>query len=161
MREVKVQALSRDAFHPYGSYTQLIMPHDSNKGAVAFTPDLLGLDLARFTKASFSICRAAMRDFVIEVGEYHSYTAEGIIPLDGDILLHVGAPTFGPQPWDKYEVFRVPQGYMVSLRAGVWHHAPFAIDKTVSTIIVLPERTYANDCIVDRLDEDKKSRIIL
>jgi ureidoglycolate lyase len=43
----------------------------------------------------------------------------------------------------------VPKGTLVVLRRGVWHHAPFAAGKSaVNAIIVLPERTYKNDCIV-------------
>ena len=53
------------------------------------------------------------------------------------------------------QVFRVPMGTMVVLRPGVWHHAPFTVDDDpANVLIVLPERTYANDCLVVELGED-------
>ena len=49
-------------------------------------------------------------------------------------------------------VFYVPRGTFVALRPGVWHHAPFVVNNpVVHVLIVLPERTYANDCTVVEL----------
>ncbi len=157
MKKIPVQELSREAFGPYGDYVKLIRPDSEFDPArpVSFTPDMLKLDLARFTVASFSICRVSPREQKVEVSEYHSYTAEGICPLDGDCYIHVGKP--GPKPnADTMAVFRVPYGTMVTLNPGVYHMGPFAgADKPVNVIIVLPVRTYANDCIVVRHDEDQ------
>ena len=95
MKTIKAQKLTREAFRPYGDYVQLIRdPKEFEGRKVDFTPDMLRLNLSRFTIASFSICR-------------------------------------------------------------VLHMAPYAVNDTVNTIIVLPERTYANDCIVLRHGEDE------
>jgi ureidoglycolate lyase len=54
----------------------------------------------------------------------------------------------------------VPKGTMVVLRPGTWHHAPFTLtDEPVNTLIVLPERTYANDCELSELEETDWIRI--
>ena len=46
---------------------------------------------------------------------------------------------------------------MVVIRRGVWHHAPFSANDTpVNTMIVLPERTYNNDCIVVEFNGDDR-----
>ena len=92
---------------------------------------------------------------VIDVSEFHSACGEGNLPLDGDIAIHVGPATpNGETPVGRIEVFRVPKGAMVVMRPGVWHHAPFALDTDcVNTLIVLPERTYANDCQVVEIDK--------
>ena len=63
-------------------------------------------------------------------------------------------------PADRMEVFKVPQGTMVTIRPGVWHSAPFAsLSDCVNVLIVLPERVYANDCNVVMLDEQKQLKI--
>ncbi|MDD2648961.1 MAG: ureidoglycolate lyase [Eubacteriales bacterium] len=165
MRSVTVQPLTLDAFKPYGSFSDLLRldgPHCGDE-PTPFYRDQLELDLKGAGVASFSICRAAKRDFIIDTVEYHNHTSEGIIPLDGDILLHVAPATgTGIVPWDEMEVFYVPKGTMVSLRPGTWHHAPFTVtDKPVSTVIVLPERTYVNDCIVVSLPAEQQTKIEL
>ena len=75
--------------------------------------------------------------------------------IDGDMVIHVGPAT--PKdviPLEEIEAFRIPKGTFVSLRPGVWHGGPFTTtDKPVSVLIVLPERTYANDCEGHKLDE--------
>ena len=52
------------------------------------------------------------------------------------------------------------QGTIVSLRPGIWHHAPFAYNSEyVNVMIVLPERTYANDCTVYEIPEERRIEI--
>ena len=41
----------------------------------------------------------------------------------------------------------------------MWHFAPYAVIGPVSTIVVLPERTYANDCVVVKHTEEQKLEI--
>jgi ureidoglycolate lyase len=98
---------------------------------------------------------------VVDVTEYHTATGEGILPLDADALIHVAPATApGDVPADRVEIFRVPKGTFVSLRPGVWHHAPFAHGSDVANVlIVLPERTYANDCIVQELAEEQQVEV--
>jgi ureidoglycolate lyase len=63
----------------------------------------------------------------------------------------------GDTPVDRIEVFRVPQGTLVTLRPGVWHHAPFAFEcECVNVMVVLPERTYMNDCFVFIIPEEEQ-----
>jgi ureidoglycolate lyase len=164
MRSVKVKELSLEDFNIYGRFYNLANAEDSaaSKNPIEFYPDLLPLMLGRPTEtASFSICRTLPRPFVVNAAEYHSWCGEGILPLDGDVLIHVGPPTSGECPTDRMEVFRVPQGTMVALRPGVWHHAPFSVDKSVSTVIILPNRTYANDCILIDIPEKDQFAIEL
>ena len=44
---------------------------------------------------------------------------------------------------------------MVTFKPGVWHFGPYAVDGPVSTIVILPERTYKNDCVVVRHADDE------
>jgi ureidoglycolate lyase len=79
------------------------------------------------------------------------------------VLIHVAPPT-SPRaglPVDQIQVFRVPQGTAVSLRPGVWHGAPYAVgDRAANVLIVLPVRTYANDCVVVLHEEEDKVEIV-
>jgi ureidoglycolate lyase len=164
MRTTKIEELSVEEFLPFGFYAHHIDPDTEKMGAapIEFFRDMVQLNLGGVSIASFSTCRVEKRDLVIDVTEYHTGTGEGILPLDNDILIHVGpaTPADSDVPLDKIRVFRVPQGTMVALRPGVWHHAPFtANDEPANVLIVLPERTYANDCRVISLDEADQIRV--
>ena len=100
---------------------------------------------------------------MIAFSEYHTSCGEGILPLDNDILIHVGPPTSARVglPVDKIQVFRVPQGTAVALRPGVWPGAPFTVnDQPANVLVVLPERTYANDCAVVLHEPEDKIQIV-
>ena len=100
---------------------------------------------------------------VVDVAEFHTKTCEGILPLDNDVLIHVGpaTPSASKVPLEKIKVFRVPKGTMVVLKPGVWHHAPFSLNKNpANVVILLPERTYANDCTVVKLPQKSQIKII-
>lgn len=162
MSPVTVRALELAAFEPYGTYTQMadnprimaVLPRP-----VVFRPDMIQMQLGDSTTASFSVCRVEARDLVITGGEYHNKASEGILPLDGDILIHV-APPSSPRlgiPVDQFEIYRVPAGTMVVLRPGVWHGAPWpAGDKPVNVLVVLPVRTYAIDSTSIRLEPEQQ-----
>ena len=158
MRSVAMEELSVEKFLPFGSYAKLIDPKAERLGSspIEFFPDILQQSLGGTTDLSFSVCRVTKKDLVIDNTEYHNYTGEGILPLDNDVLIYV-APATPPNtdvPLDKIKVFRVPKGTMVVLRPGVWHYAPFAInDSPVNVLIVLPERTYVNDCVIIEIPE--------
>jgi ureidoglycolate lyase len=165
MRTVKIEALSVEGFLPFGFYAQQINPKAEAIGAppVEFFRDMVQLDLGGAAIASFSTCRVEKRAPIIDVAEYHSVTGEGILPLDADALIHVApaTPNGNEPPLDKFRVFRIPKGTMVALRPGVWHHAPFTLnDAPANVLIVLPERTYANDCYVVPLAEADQIKIV-
>ena len=161
MRTVKIEKLSAEAFRRFGSFANLLdpVPEDVGKRPVGFYPDLVQQGLGKDTVPSFSTCRVEKRPWTVDFAEYHSVTGEGILPLDNDILIHVG-PASNPRagvPLDQIRIFRVPRGTMVTLRPGVWHGAPFtANDKPANVLIVLPERTYANDMSFVPLSADEQ-----
>jgi ureidoglycolate lyase len=163
MRKTAIRELSLEDFQAYGSFADMIDPEAGHFGEepVQFFRDMVQLDLGGKGTASFSVCRVRERPLVVEVTEHHSSCGEGILPLDSDVLIHVGpASRKDSVPLDEIEVFRVPRGTLVTLRPGVWHHAPFAYNSDkANVLIVLPERTYANDCSVYEIPEDKKTEI--
>lgn len=164
MRTTKVKELTLEAFLPYRTYSNLINPATEKIGAapVEFFRDMIQQDLGISGTASYSTCRVEKREMVVDVTECHSSTAEGMMPIDNDVLIHVApaTPADGSVPLDKVVVFRVPKGTMVVIRPGVWHHAPFTVnDSPANILIVLPERTYANECAVFPLEEKDRIRI--
>ena len=157
-----IQELTSHAFSKYGTFASLTPPNGcalAQDDIIAFWPDCGGvLDLGPMAsnQLAIGICQVHWRPLQVEVSEYHTATGEGNLPLDGDIYIHVAPPTAGDTvPVDAIEIFRVPQGTMVILKPGVWHHAPYAIQKdaVINTLILLPQRTYANDCVVKELTE--------
>jgi ureidoglycolate lyase len=160
MRKIRVRELERDSFDAYGSYQQLINPKTEKIGEepIEFFRDMVQLNLGSVATASISVCRVRKRPFVINTVEYHDGSSEGILPLDGDIIIHVAPATPPDQiPLGRFEAFRVPAGTFVALHAGVWHHAPYALGgEVVNVLIVLPERAYAMDCTVSEIPEKEQ-----
>ncbi len=165
MPSVKIEELTLESFKPFGTFVNMINPDTEAIGGkpIQFFRDmsLLALQNPR-SLPSFSICRAEKRPLVVDVTEMHTYTAEGNLPLDADALIHVAPATpNGVCPKDRIRVFRVPRGTFVTMNAGVWHHAAFAYKAdVVNTLIVLPERTYANDCLVVELAKHEHIQIV-
>ncbi|MHC4239684.1 MAG: ureidoglycolate lyase [Planctomycetota bacterium] len=161
MRKEKIKELSQKTFAKYGSYANMINPDTEKLGAepIEFYRDMVRLDLGGRTIGSFSVCRVCKRPPIVDVTEFHNYTGEGILPLDADACIHVAPATpTGTVPLDRIEIFRVPKGTFVSLHPGVWHHAPFAHNAGVANVlIVLPERTYAQDCHVTEIAEKDRT----
>ncbi len=164
MRTIRAEELTHEAFAPFGAFARMVEPDAEKIGAppIEFFRDMAILDLGGAGGAALSTCRVEKRDLVIDVTEHHTKTGEACLPLDGDTLMHVApaTPAGSPPPLEKLRVFRVPAGTLITVRPGVWHHAPFAAgDEPVNTLIVLPERTYANDCIVVELGGEDRIRV--
>ena len=152
--------LTRDGFALFGTFANMISPTGVNtfgQPPVEFNPDMLELDTGG-DNLSLSVCRVNPRQNKIITSEYHTACGELILPLDGDVLIHVGPPTADDKvPLEKIAVFLVPMGTAVVLKRGVWHHAPFTITEyPVNVLIGLPPRTYADDCkVVHHVGEEQ------
>ena len=126
MKSIKVQKLTRENFHKFGSFANFIdplsEPATGPKDAVlAFFRDMLQVDLGGAVP-SFSTCRIMPRPMVITDAEYLNFTSEAAMPLDQDAIFWC-APANASQefPADDVEAFLVPKGTMIMLRPGVWH----------------------------------------
>lgn len=160
MRQIMAKELTVDSFRIFGDYADLLNPTGEklNPGLVEFYRDMVPLALGAGGAACVSVTQVQPRPFVVEKLEYHTNTGEGFMPLDGDVLVHLApAGRAGTVPYDRIEAFYVPRGTFVAIRPGVWHQAPFAAHgETVHVQNILPERTYANDCVVVTLEEEHK-----
>jgi len=163
MKKISIKKLTLDNFKIYGSFSNLINPEAPRLGPepIEFYRDLEQLNLGQTNIASFSVCRVSKRPLLIQKLEFHNHNDEGLLPIDGDVLIHVALATRnGEVPTDRIEVFLVPKGTFVRIRPGVWHHAPFAFGSDyVNALVVLPERTYSIDCIVSIIPEAEQMEI--
>jgi ureidoglycolate lyase len=169
MRELKYRRLDPAAFAPYGSYADMIEPDAAGRAAprigaapIEFFRDRLQSGIGADTTVSFGVCRVTRRPPVIDASEYHDGSCEALMPIDGDVLVHVAPAVPGDRfPSEQAEVFLVPKGTMVVLRPGVWHHGPFTLGTDrVSCLVALPERLYARDCHGVTIPEEDRIRVV-
>lgn len=148
----EIKKLTVESFSKFGTYANMINPVAEKFGEepIEFYRDMLqqSLGMTAGNTVSYSLCRLLKREYVIEASEYHNYSSEMIIPLDGDILMHVASATASDDvPVKDIEIYHIPKGTMVCIRPGVWHQAAFAYNcDCVNILVALPERTYAADC---------------
>jgi len=156
MRQIKAQPITKENFSKYGCFSSISEPCGNHLGD--FYHDAVLFPVSGDMPIAFSALVARKPEkMVVKSAEYHNTTGEGILPLDDDIVIHVAPPSNRPVP-ELTEAFIIPKGTIVRLNVGVWHLAPFPVHKEEAHIlIVLPERTYFNDCTV--VDYEEKDHI--
>ena len=158
MRKVKAKELNVQDFEKYGAFAKMIDPENVSVGPSIheFFCDQLVYYTASSAPVGLSTSHVLKRPVVVERTEIHRECGEVVLPLDGDIYMHVGPRSdIDAPPFDKFEIYRVPMGTAVYMRPGTWHFACFPAEKdAVSVLVLLPERTYANDCVVVDIPEE-------
>ncbi|MDD3058606.1 MAG: ureidoglycolate hydrolase [Sphaerochaeta sp.] len=158
MREIPVQSLQWESFHQYGEFSDALHPAGYSLGDFYHDRVLFPVSEGRMVGFSSLVCTKRMEK-IIDSAECHSTAAEFILPLDGDVIVHVAPPSQVPVP-ELTEAFLVPKGTMVMLRIGVWHLAPFAVKEGDTHVLIgLPERIYKTDCMVVAYAEDQKMKV--
>jgi ureidoglycolate lyase len=164
MKEIEVKELSRDKFHVYGDYQDLLHAAEDYKRSGAtniFVPDCITLTLGNNLPVAVSVARVSKTETIIETVEYHKFTCEGIMPIDGDCIIFVSPASFRIDTAD-IEAYRVPKGTFVQLQPGVLHGRQFTLDTlSVNVLILLPQRTYANDIVFEHLEGENRVEIKL
>ena len=164
MLTIKAVPITHENFRPYGSFAPMLAPSgDCFPGDATFYPDQVELNVAKGLPVTFSPLTVKKPErMIVTQAEYHNYTGEGVFVIDDDAILHVAPPSNRVIVPEKTEAFIVPKGTMVKLNTGVWHLAALPVHNDVlHVMIVLPERTYANDCIVCDYPEDRQVEIVL
>lgn len=153
MRIVKAKQLSKDEFEKYGSYTDVTSPHGYGLGG--FYPDRVGFPVSGEMPLGISALKSErIEPMRVTKAEYHNKTSEGICCLNDDVVIHVAPASDVPVP-ELTEAFYVPKGTFVRLNPGVWHMAALPVHEAEAQVmILLPERTYVNDCIVVEYKEE-------
>lgn len=154
MRKIKAMSINKENFAPYGEYANILEPKGNHLGA--FYPDQVLFSVSGNMPVAFSplVCEKPEK-MIVTTAEFHNTTGEAFLCLDDDVVLHVAPPSKEPVP-ELTEAFLVPKGTIVKLNTGVWHLSAIPVNvDTAHVLIVLPERTYYNDCIVvDYKEED-------
>ena len=154
MRQIKAKEITAENFKEIVSFTDLLNPEGYSLGD--FYQDRLKMHNSGSMQTAFSpLLVHKPEKMVVTTAEYHNYTQEGILCLDDDVIVHVAPAGKDPVP-ELTEAFLVPKGTMVLLNTGVWHLSAIPVNKeTAHVLIVLPERTYFNDCVVVEYPEEK------
>lgn len=150
IRTLVVQALTRDAFAPYGD---VIEADDAarhftiNAGNTERYHDLARLDPGTDGRLIASIFRGQARTlpFTVRMMERHPLASQAFIPLSGRPYLIVVAPP-GPAPDSNgLSAFLAHAGQGVNYATGVWHHPLLALD-SVSDFLVLDRDGPGHNC---------------
>ncbi len=158
MRTIKVEKLTKTAFSPFGGFYSYENPDGyALCGEIhKFYPDRLTVYQGH--SVAFSPIVVNKPDVMkITQVEYHTTTAELIMPLNDDMIMHVAQPSAGKPIPEFTRAFLVPKHTLVKLNACVWHLAPLPANKErLNALIILPECTYMNDCKVVELAENEQ-----
>lgn len=162
MRKITVQPLTREGFAPFGQYYSMTEPegHALCGELHCFYPDRL--TGAAFHNVGYSpITVKKPEKMLITSVEYHTTTWEMVLPLDDDMILHVGPASAGVPVPEETKAFLVPAGTLVKVNAAVWHLCPLPANKEMlHAMIILPECTYANDCTVVQLKPEEQFELV-
>jgi ureidoglycolate lyase len=162
MLTVKVEALTHEAFAPYGQFYTMDAPQGyALCGEIhQFFPDRLTADSQH--RVGFSpILVNKPEKMIVTQQEYHTTTWEMILPMNDDMILHVAPASAGAPVGHLSKAFLVPKHTLVKLNAAIWHLAPLPANAPqLAAMIILPECTYANDCTVVDLPEDQVFEIV-
>lgn len=162
MLQFKPQALTVEAFAPFGCWYDMDNPdgYSLNGPLHKFYPDRIRD--AHVGHVGFSTIRVRRPEkMIVDAIEYHTTTSEIIMPINGDMILHVAPASNGVPVTELTKVFIVPKGTMVQMNPGVWHLCPLPVEvDELHALIVLAECTYANDCTVVNLTEDQQFEIV-
>jgi ureidoglycolate hydrolase len=158
MRKIKVEPLTREAFAPFGEYYAMTAPegYSLNGELHRFFPDRLTESYNNRLAFSPILVKKPEKMLITQL-EYHTTTPEMILPLNGDMIIHVAPASNGTPVTDFTRAFLVKQGTLVKIRSAIWHLAPLPAEvEELSAMIILPECTYCNDCKVVDLKEEEQ-----
>ena len=164
MLKIKAVPITVENFRPYGSFASMLDPKGNCfPGDATFYPDQVELNVRGGRPVTFSPLTVKKPDrMIVSQAEYHNTTGEGVFVIDDDAVIHVAPPSNHVIVPEKTEAFIVPKGTLVKLNTGVWHLAALPVHKDLlHVMIILPERTYANDCIVCDYPKDRQVEITL
>ena len=158
MRKIKAVPITNENFRPYGTFASFLNPTGNCfPGDATFYPDQVELNIQGGKPVTFSPLTVKKPEkMIVSMAEYHNFTGEGVFVIDDDAIIHVAPPSNCKIVPEKTEAFIVPKGTLVKLNTGVWHLAALPVhNDLLHVMIILPERVYANDCIVCEYPEDQ------
>ena len=113
MYTIKAKQLTAEAFRKYGTYQNLLDNEEMKKNSIFpenFFADLVTLDFGTSTLPTISICHVKKQEKnIVAFLEAHKFTCEGLLPLDGDVIIFVGSPMGDKFSVENLEAFYVPK----------------------------------------------------
>lgn len=163
MRTVNAKKLTLEDYHSYGEFANLTDPKGEYIGEspVRFYRDMVSAWTGN-VQTAFSIVQVDRMKMIPSEAEQHEKGTEVLIPMEDDVVIFVAPATNKEYPYGREEAFIIPKGYMVTIKPGVWHKAPYPLNREkASTLVILPEREYAVDCINVSIENDQQFEIIV
>lgn len=167
MYTIKAKALTPEAFCKYGTYMNLLDNDEMAKASIFpanFFADLVTLDFGTSTLPTISICHVKKQEKnIVAFLEAHKFTCEGLLPLDGDVIIFVGSPAWETgSRWRIWRRFTFQKGTFVKLNPLIVHGTQYPVNTDeVHIVCMLPGRTFRNDMIPQPLEENEKAEIVL
>ena len=162
METIIAKKLTLESYHPYGEFANLVQPEGQYIGdyPARFFRDMVSVYTGNAV-TSFSIVHTDRQEMVPTEAEQHASATEVLLPLEDDIVIFVAPATDKRYPYGQTEAFIVPKGTLITIKPGVWHKAPYPVNRDkAATLVILPEREYALDCYVMAIDSERNFRII-
>ena len=168
MKQIKAKPLCEESFRKYGVFQNLLDDVSLGRNSInpaGFFPDLIQLNFGTSTLPSVCLCSVRKIDKnIVGSMEAHQYTCEGLLPIDGDVIIFAGVlPRFDKFSVDNLEAFIVPKGTFVKINPLIVHGTQYCVNTEEAHILcLLPERTFRNDklgLIIEK-DEDKAEIIL-
>lgn len=165
MNRIKVQRLTEESFCRYGVFQNLLDQEQMAKKSIRssdFFVDLVPLDFGGMTLPTISVCHVKKQERMrVDFLELHQHTCEGQLPLDADVVIFVGIPSLPDLKAENLEAFYVPKGTFVKLNPLIVHGKQYVVGKEEAHIVcMLPGRTFQNDRIARKLQEDEIAELI-
>ena len=132
MYTIKAKQLTAEAFRKYGTYQNLLDNEEMKKNSIFpenFFADLVTLDFGTSTLPTISICHVKKQEKnIVAFLEAHKFTCEGLLPLDGDVIIFVGSPMGDKFSVENLEAFYVPKGTFVKLNPLIVHGTQYPVN---------------------------------
>ncbi|MBQ3276687.1 MAG: hypothetical protein IJH47_06505 [Oscillospiraceae bacterium] len=159
METRKAKPITRENFRRYGDFCTI---HNTDAFSFGFGrntvseffPDILSFFPA-LGPLSVSLCSVGIRPMLVDMIECHASTDEMIYIHGGDAVIFAGF-TAGDINTDCLEAFYIPEGTLVRINRGVLHGAQYAVDRPITVLVLLPERTFVNDMQYITLEGDDR-----
>lgn len=163
MRKIKAEPLTKEAFAPYGTFTNVADPsgyrigsdvHDFYRdSAVYYAEPGLPMGLSPLTVKEHGR--------KVDAVEWHNNACEAMMPVNDDAIMHVSLASGDFDP-STTKAFIVPKGTIIAMNPGVYHLMPLPVKEAeLHALIILPERAYVKDFYLKELSEDEQFEIEL
>jgi ureidoglycolate lyase len=155
--ELKAETLTREAFAPYGRViARPERPRDAHGHGWEWWAEtaILSGDGRPLGVGYLDLTPGEAR---FDWAERHMRTLEAIFATASDLLVYVAPAEHPEEParlpaMERFRAFRVPAGSGIVMDRGVWHGAPFAVDRPSSAIVLILEGTGRTDVTLARFD---------